>query len=1341
MNELVVESTSSHGNPYQVKLVINSDWLNFWHNESAEHEFFQALADNVINIPYVDDGYYLLETNGVVIYRPNHDVGHALRQAANSQLLFEVIELHGQPEMKLVLQELTQEERAAIRLAAYLFRAGRTNEHGGKNDPSNAERSALLFSEIAKAVGFNAKLIDDIALSMCNHAPIMDDVLSKTIPYDGFAGTQNIQIGKSRLVKAVLDISHHSDLVRCWGDVKKINSNNWENLSGLLQPESVKASNDILLNFARAGNALTGTPYYKHNGTYDKFIPPIQLRKNNVLQVAHQIAALSQMAAKFVPLIAEQDSEKTNEMQSAVEALVQEEKHEAQAANIIKRAYRINRAHRNTKQAVNVIPPKVSLKNLKYLKQQMAEGHGLPVEDKARLNGQILLPEEDALNQFLLHEFDWVLKHVTPDLPVIKENGNALKSLHQRSREARANDVRFTSDFEGRSDNIYFTISSSNGRPAEFLQLSEGHEVRVPIRPFMNAEGIPGDKLSGLWLSSAWYGYSAARQLNARVDDVKRTVQYTKKNTGQRFISEDDYKLYQWKYSDGSKISRIVPFGYETISGSDILPFLALNTIFELRHTTQAFRQTCLRNPQGPVLEAFVDMVYEQRNFEALIPATLPLNDNRIDILPFNQTHHLCPDAAANMTRAIDSGKIEEIDALLEQGYPIDLKLEAGVTPLGYCLLKSNGDIKWARNAAIYFINQGANIQTTVHELSLLTMAVGNRDYPIVKALLTKGIHDKRTHRVKLYLDINRDEKAIVCAVMNQDIMMIRLFSEYGLSFLSMPQSSLLYLADMNEFSAMEIFQVMVDGGFQFNDQKIYDQQCIYDALEQCIKNQKYELLEAFLKAGCNPDIKNYNTGLPILSYARKTKDLKSCDLLIKSGADTADAMTGQSTHVHLMVKNNKGKLLLIKRRREDGSMSSFWQPLDYMAANFSEDAMLATLFSATGLRPVSYELIKITEVSQQDEVAQVYELKILDNNIRANDTEYFALPIWLDSRVQKDLPMANLARLFLENKSVNQINLALSQHHRLVAAIENQNIQEARFCLRDGVIDQRQTALFKACDLKSPNQDIVLALLDYGYDINAINKEFKDPMTPLMFAILHRNLRLAECLLSKGANPNQAVGKLKVTPLMFAAKSNALDMMDLLQRNGASYEHPANKGVLAYAMLFLCSDKTFDYLLSRADCNGFYFKYTSVLIAAERGEDARIKCLLEKNVDLTVKHPRLRQTADIIYSGKDRKVFDDYQCSKRSKKVWWELEREYQVYLDYSGATERSRVDEELAIEYRLTMISETEHEFLFNFFEDILNRCHPDISTPKPIFAIAHEGQGYVRIQWTPLSRQRSV
>ena len=119
-------------------------------------------------------------------------------------------------------------------------------------------------------------------------------------------------------------------------------------------------------------------------------------------------------------------------------------------------------------------------------------------------------------------------------------------------------------------------------------------------------------------------------------------------------------------------------------------------------------------------------------------------------------------------------------------------------------------------------LRQGANVHVMIQGLSILEHAVKIRDYTIVEEILKTGQYDKRTNRIKRYLEINHETEAILQAVSNQDIMMLELFREYGFNFSFMSAKVLIILSQMNEWSALQIFKIIQEGGFIFSPDRLF---------------------------------------------------------------------------------------------------------------------------------------------------------------------------------------------------------------------------------------------------------------------------------------------------------------------------------------------------------------------------------------------------------------------------------------------------------------------------------------------------------------------------------------
>lgn len=191
---------------------------NFWKNGvSDSSRLWQVLADNYINKPYLDapsifSSFYDITYNDFTLHHRNHDTTHAVRQRLYSKNYINSIESYGREEYTHIASEIktNPEIQACLELAVYLCRSGRTNEKSGQKDPSNAKRSAELFSVVATKLGFDPGLIKFLAFSIEMHNPKLQDYpeLIANLP-----GEHKSQLAS--VLKGVLDLSHHTDLVRC----------------------------------------------------------------------------------------------------------------------------------------------------------------------------------------------------------------------------------------------------------------------------------------------------------------------------------------------------------------------------------------------------------------------------------------------------------------------------------------------------------------------------------------------------------------------------------------------------------------------------------------------------------------------------------------------------------------------------------------------------------------------------------------------------------------------------------------------------------------------------------------------------------------------------------------------------------------------------------------------------------------------------------------------------------------------------------------------------------------------------------------------------------------------
>lgn len=210
-------------------------YYKFW--ERADKQLYQPkllqlIADQVINQPYEEDQLDYLHyhdnppTYGIIhqlrdhskknnsryVYHRHHDVGHAISQLCFAFSFYDLIKNNANGPWQEVASHLTNEEITGVLLAAFCFRAGRSNENPGIDDTSNAQRSANIFRQVAYDLGIDELLADNIAACIDHHIPVGSD--STDYFSDGYEGTDEIKIKKSIMVKCVLDMSHHLHLIR-----------------------------------------------------------------------------------------------------------------------------------------------------------------------------------------------------------------------------------------------------------------------------------------------------------------------------------------------------------------------------------------------------------------------------------------------------------------------------------------------------------------------------------------------------------------------------------------------------------------------------------------------------------------------------------------------------------------------------------------------------------------------------------------------------------------------------------------------------------------------------------------------------------------------------------------------------------------------------------------------------------------------------------------------------------------------------------------------------------------------------------------------------------------------
>ena len=141
---------------------------------------------------------------------------HAVRQRHYSQKYIEIFKAKGNEKASKSASYIddNKEIKACLEMAVYLCRSGRTNEKSGQEDPSNARRSAALFSKVAQELKFDKGLIDYLEFAIATHAPDLNQPKFQNL-IDKLPGEPEQKLALAEMLKGIIDLSHHTDLVRC----------------------------------------------------------------------------------------------------------------------------------------------------------------------------------------------------------------------------------------------------------------------------------------------------------------------------------------------------------------------------------------------------------------------------------------------------------------------------------------------------------------------------------------------------------------------------------------------------------------------------------------------------------------------------------------------------------------------------------------------------------------------------------------------------------------------------------------------------------------------------------------------------------------------------------------------------------------------------------------------------------------------------------------------------------------------------------------------------------------------------------------------------------------------
>lgn len=209
-----------------------SHFKQYWgKNRAMRLSLYDQLSKNVIETPYADDPSDYFESQEGRAYRKNHGTTHAIRQVELLTHYLKLMKSAGKKELvQCIANSLTIEEEACLELAAFLFRAGRTNECSWQDDLTYGARSAEIFITIASALEFNHTLIKYISLCFDYGNIIDSNTLTTPLPERSL----NNSFLVIRLFSNLLKLTHETDLVRCNTNLNTLKTTIEKELNNLL---------------------------------------------------------------------------------------------------------------------------------------------------------------------------------------------------------------------------------------------------------------------------------------------------------------------------------------------------------------------------------------------------------------------------------------------------------------------------------------------------------------------------------------------------------------------------------------------------------------------------------------------------------------------------------------------------------------------------------------------------------------------------------------------------------------------------------------------------------------------------------------------------------------------------------------------------------------------------------------------------------------------------------------------------------------------------------------------------------------------------------------------------
>ena len=422
---------------------------------------------------------------------------------------------------------------------------------------------------------------------------------------------------------------------------------------------------------------------------------------------------------------------------------------------------------------------------------------------------------------------------------------------------------------------------------------------------------------------------------------------------------------------------------------------------------------------------------------------------------------------------AIENDYKKLVELLVEKGAHKTARYDGNtfkkMTPLFYAVMKGNNDIVLFLLKSKVPVDEGARFKK--QNVSPLDFAIKNNKKELASILMNNGadINHDRAGIVPLIEAITENNKELVSFLIEKGAD-INHVTSLGVTPL------LVAINEKNE----EIVSLLIESGADVNVPVLND----ISVLQQAICDRNKNIVSILLDAGAdvNKNSDKIETSL-IDAVDKENYDPEIVSLLIERGADVnlESAFHGHTPLISAVSQNNKDAVLLLLKNGADPNKKSSKLGSPLMIAFQAVNKEMCALLMENDANPS--EVLCVAAMMQNTEVAQFFLERGADVNCRGiGDKTPLMHAISFSTKEMVLFLISNGADVNLEMSEPSEKN---SPQTPLEAAIV------------------------------SGKAEMLSLLITYGADVNY---ETKNGNTPLLFAALHKQIKLVPILKEAGA-------------------------------------------------------------------------------------------------------------------------------------------------------------------------------------------------------------------------------